>query len=69
MRIFRKGRGQTHREGLHGTDHLAQELGHYKVTFSTKLKRTGDYDKGTPIFINFYVIGSIMSMLKHARST
>ena len=50
-----------------GTDHLAQELGHYKVTFSAKLKRTRDYDKGTPIFINFYVIGSTMSMLKYAR--
>ena len=70
MWIFRKGRGQTQREDCMGTDHLAQELGPYKVASSAKLKRTRDYAKGMPIFINFlYVIGSIMSMLKHARST
>ena len=35
-----------------GTDHLAQELVPYKVASSTKLKRTRDYAKGTPIIIN-----------------
>ena len=53
MQIFGKDRGQTRRKELHSTDHLAQELGHFKVAFSTKLKRTRDYNKGTPIFINF----------------
>ena len=51
-----------------GTDHLAQELDPYKVASSAKLKRTRDYTKGMPILMNYYVIGSIMSMLKHARS-
>ena len=50
------------------TDHLVPEQGHYKAIFSIKLKRTKDYDKGTPRFNNFNVIRSIMSTLKHARS-
>ena len=36
-----------------GTDHLVPERGHYNAAFSKKLKRTKDYDKGMPIFINF----------------
>ena len=51
-----------------GTDHLVPERGCYKAIFREKLKRTKDYDKGTPMFNNFYVIGSIMPMLKDARS-
>ena len=51
-----------------GTDHLVPEQGHYKAIFSKKLKKTKDYDKGTPTFNNFYVIESIMPMLKYARS-
>ena len=50
-----------------GTDHLVPERGHYKAVFSVKLKRTKDYNKGTPMFNNSNVIRSIMSMLKHAR--
>ena len=51
-----------------GTDHLVPERDLYKAVFREKLKRTKDYDKGMPMFNNFYVIGSIMSILKEARS-
>ena len=51
-----------------GTDHLVPEQGRYKAVFRDKLKRTKDYNKGMPMFNNFYVIGSIMSILKDARS-
>ena len=54
MWIFRKGRGQTRtKTNFMGTDHLVPERGHYKAVFSKKLKRTKDYNKGMPIFINF----------------
>ena len=52
MQIFRKGRGQTGREELHRHRPFGLRTRSYKVASSTKLKRTRDYDKGTPIFIN-----------------
>ena len=36
-----------------GTDHFAQEFIPYKVTSSTKLKRTRDYAKAMPTINNF----------------
>ena len=53
MRIFEKEEDKQGEKSCMGTDHLAQELVPYKVTFSAKLKRTRDYAKGTPIILNF----------------
>ena len=68
MRIFGKVEDKHVEKNFTGTDHWVPEQGRYKAVFSGKLKRTKDYDKGTPMFNNFNVKRSIMSTFKHARS-
>ena len=68
MLIFGKGRGQTRREELHGHRPFSSRTRSLKAVFREKLKRTKDYDKGTPIFNNFYFIVSTMPMFRYARS-
>ena len=69
MWIFGKGRGQTHREELYRHRPIGSRMRSLQGRIQQKIKRTKDYDKGTPMFNNFNVKRSIMSMLKHARST
>ena len=53
MRIFRKGRGQTLREELHGYRPFGSRTRSLQSRIQKKLKRTKDYDKSMPILIIF----------------
>ena len=66
MRIFRKGRGQTRREELHGHRPFGSRM--RSATKPHSAKKKPRLPKIRQYSLIFYVIGSIMSMLKYARS-